>query len=334
MKKIYWAFTLVLLLILGCTTAAQKKFHAITLSGFTQGTYYKVTYYASDTVVTFAEIEAFFADFLQTASLWEKNSIVARINKNEPVTLNKEFIDIFTKAQEIAELSDGAFDITVGNLVNAWGFGVKTGISPSPELIDSLRHFVGYQNIEIKDNIIIKKYPEISINLNAIAKGYSVDLVSQWLQSKGITDFIVDIGGEVRASGYKPDGSLWHVGIEKPSTDDMAARERQEIISITDKSMATSGTYRKYIEKDGIRYSHTIDPRTGYPINHTLLSATVIANDCVTADALATAFMVNGVDWAMAFLKENPQYEGYFVSSNCDDSFQVTYTEGIKKMMR
>ena len=334
MKNIYLPSILILSLFFGCTMTAPKKLQPIVINGLTQGTYYSITYYAQDTVVTFSEMKAFLADFLQTASLWEKNSIISRINRNEPVTLNKEFIDIFTTAQEISKLSDGAFDITVGNLVNAWGFGAKKGQTPTPELIDSLRRFVGYQHIMIKDNHIIKEYPEIEIDLNAIAKGYSVDLVSRWLQSKGITIFVVDIGGEVRTSGHKPDGSLWHIGIEKPTADGLADRELQEVISMTNRAMATSGTYRRYREKDGIRYSHTIDPRTGYPVSHTLLSATVIADDCVTADALATTFMVNGVDWAMAFLQKNTQYEGYFISSNRDNSFHVTCTEGLKKMMR
>ena len=321
----YLIFLLISLAVSSCKTN-QKAF---VIEGFTQGTYYRVTYFAQDSVVKKADVEQFLHDFLLTASLWEPNSIVSKINDNQPVELNADFIKIFNIAQNISQISDGAFDITVGDLVNLWGFGNKNNEQPSDAAIDSLKKFVGYQNIELKDNQIHKKYPETTLNLNAIAKGYSVDLLSELLKSKGLTSYLVDIGGEIRASGKKPDGKLWSIGIEEPSEDSNLGREVHSIITLTDKSVATSGTYRRYYLKDGIRYSHTIDPKTGYPINHTLLSVTVIAEECITADAMATVFMVIGKDKSMEFIETHPEYQAYFIYSGDDGSIKTDFSDGF-----
>lgn len=303
------------------------------IEGFTQGTYYRVTYYANDSVVKKHEVERFLDNFLQTASLWEPSSIVSQINNNKDVELNDDFIKIFNLAQKVSMMSDGAFDITAGNLINLWGFGNKQDEQPSQQAIDSLRKFVGYQNIELRNGKIYKKYPEISLNLNAIAKGYSVDLLSNLLQGRGLTSYLVDIGGEIRANGKKPDGRLWAIGIEEPTEDKDAERDVQNIMVFTNKSVATSGTYRRYYLKDGIRYSHTIDPKTGYPVAHTLLSVTVIADDCGTADAVATAFMVFGKEKSFEFLKVHPEFEAYFIYSGEDGSLQTQCTNGFRQYL-
>lgn len=326
MKKVCSIALMLLLLCSFSVDPTQQEYH---YQGYTQGTYYSIIYFANHEIVSSKEIESLLADFMLTASLWEKNSVIAKINRNEDVVLDSNFMAIFKKAQEISQITDGNFDITVGNLVNAWGIGYKEKVNLPKSKIDSLLRFVDYRNIGIDGEKIQKKYPEIMIDFNAIAKGYSVDLVSDYLKRRGINNFIVDIGGEIRTSGVKANGNDWLVGIERPSEDAKADRKIQYAIRLRDKSMATSGTYRKYREENGIRYSHTIDPKTGYPVSHTLLSATVIADDCMTADALATAFMVMGVEKAKLFLNSYKNCDALFIYTDEKGEFQILYTKGF-----
>lgn len=314
-----------------CLVNGQEiDLNRITLAGFTQGTYYKIIYYASDSVVTQKEIDLFLDDFLQTASLWNANSIISKVNRNEEVELNESFITIFETAQQISALTDGAYDITVGNLVNTWGFGIgKENISK--KTIDSLLQYVGYEKISIVNNKIVKQSPSITIDFNGIAKGYTVDLVLRWFSERGINSSFVDIGGEIGTSGLPADGSPWLIGIEKPADYASSDREIRNVIALTGKSVATSGTYRKYIERDGLRYSHTIDPKTGYPVSHHLLSVSVIADQCYIADALATAFMVMGMEKAMRFLYQNPQYDAYFIIYDKEEGYKDFCSKGFQK---
>ena len=333
MKKIISFLSLSCLLLAFCHCIQTGNSKQFTFSGETQGTYYKISYYASDSVVTHAQIQETLDKFLQVASLWEPKSEISRVNRNEEITVGTDFQTIFYEAQEISRQTGGAFDITVGGLVRAWGFGAEQPEDSVLTKIDSLRQYVGFQNIDIINSIVVKKDPNIKIDFNAIAKGYSVDLITKILRHYDIDNFLVDIGGEIYASGVKPDGSKWNIGIEKPSETAYSEQTTQTTIALSNKAVATSGTYRKYFTKDGIRYSHTIDPSTGRPIAHSLLSATVIADRCVTADALATAFMVMGVEKAMKFLSKNPQYEGYFIYCDKNNDLQVIYTEGFKKFL-
>jgi len=333
MKRVVVLLSLLCLLLTLCSCFQSGNAKRFTFSGKTQGTYYQVTYYAADSIVTHAQIEEALNKFLQIASLWEPESEISRVNGNKDMTVGTDFQAIFYEAQEVSRMTGGAFDITVGGLVNAWGFGPYQLESSVLAKIDSLRQYVGFQNIDIINSVVVKKDPNIKIDFNAIAKGYSVDLMAKILWHYNINNFIVDIGGEVYASGLKPGGGKWNVGIEKPSETDHSAREVQEVIALSNRAAATSGTYRKYFTKDNIRYSHTIDPTTGRPVEHSLLSVTVIADRCVTADALATAFMVMGVEKAMEFLSENPQYEGYFIYCDEDNNLQVVYTEGFKNLI-
>jgi thiamine biosynthesis lipoprotein len=318
------------LLLAFCHCSQQGSVKRFTFSGSTQGTYYQITYYAADSLVTKTQIQEALDKFLQIASLWNPDSEISRVNRNENVKVGTDFQSIFFEAREISRLTGGAFDVTIGALVSAWGFGPYQTQDSALEKIDSLRRYVGYQNIDLIDSVVVKKYPNTKIDFNAIAKGYSVDLMAKILWRHGIENFVVDIGGEVYASGLKPDGSKWNVGIEKPTETSISGRTLQEVIALSNKAAATSGTYRKYIVKDNIRYSHTIDPSTGRPVEHTLLSVTVIADKCITADALATAFMVMGVEKAMTFLSENPQFEGYFIYCDENNELQVVYTDGFK----
>ena len=303
----------------------------INFSGEAQGTYYQITYFAADTFLRQQEIDSLLRSFDLSASIWERNSVISKINRNDPeVTLDENFINIFKQAKRISEETNGAFDVTVGPLVNAWGFGFIEGIEINKNTIDSLLEFVDHKTIHLKDGKIIKDNPNIRIDFNAIAQGYSVDLTGKFIESKGIKNFLVDIGGEVLGKGQKPDGSFWLVGIEKPCESADAAREVYAKINIKNEAIATSGNYRKFYEKNGVRYSHTIDPKTGYPVKHSLLSATVIADSAAIADAYATSFMVMGIDKAKEFLSGRDNIEAYFIYSDKNGNLKTYATEGIR----
>lgn len=239
------------------------------------------------------EIEAKLAKFDDSLNPFKPTSIISKVNNNEEVVIDSFFINVFNRSQEVSGVSDGLFDITVSPLINAWGFGFKNIDNVTPEMVDSLKAIVGYDKIQVENGRVIKSDPRVQINTSAIAKGYSTDVIAGLLESYGVTDYMIEIGGEVTAKGVNDKGECWHIGIDKP-VDDKAPvhRELQTIIKLCDKSMATSGNYRNFYVKDGKRYAHTINPKTGYPAESNILSATVIADDCMTADAYATVFML------------------------------------------
>lgn len=313
------------LFMTACSTKKEKKL--VAYIGFTQGSTYSVKFYAStDSTKLKQGIDSVLSSINHTASVYDTNSVISKINNNQNIDLNPDFIRIFNKSQEISKMTDGCFDITVGELVRKWGFGFKNKVDLNQKTIDSLLKFVGYSNVTIENNRIIKKYPEIKLDFNAIAQGYTVDIVAEYLLKNTCTDFLIEIGGEVRANGKKQNNDSWIVGIEKPALNETDERTIQEKVTLLNKSISTSGNYRKFFIKDGIKYSHTIDPKNGYPVHHSLLSVSVIANDCSTADAFATAFMVMGVDKAKVFLAKHPDLEAYFIYSDANGLNQVYFT--------
>ena len=235
-------------------------------------------------------------------------------------------------AQQISAETEGAFDITVAPLVNAWGFGFKHSIDIAPNVIDSLRQFVGYQKTRMEGGKIVKDDERLMLDCSAIAKGYGVDVVARTLDQKGVKHYMVDIGGEVVLKGKSPRMKDWRIGINKPIEDSLSVnQELQTILEISDIGMATSGNYRKFYYKDGKRYAHTIDPRLGTPVQHNILSATVLAKDCTTADAYATAFMVMGLEKALDFCQKHPELNAYFICDGEGDSYEIHYTPGMEK---
>jgi len=326
-------YTLVLFsFVISCSQPRELK--PVKISGPIQGTYYVVTYYDSQGRDLQNEIESLLKDFDQTASMWVENSIISKINRDDPDTKpNKLFIDLFNKSKFVYENSDGAFDPTVGPLVNAWGFGFTDRLKVDQFIIDSLLPFVGFDKVKLENNNIIKSDPRIQFDLNAIAQGYSVDLLGKFLEKKGIKNYLVDIGGEVLAIGRKPKGESWKVGIERPSDNAEYGEGLKAIVNLENKAMATSGNYRKFYEEDGIRYSHTIDPKTGYPVQHSLLSVSVLADDCATADAWATAFMVSGLENSKELLHKIKGLEAYFIYSDQNKELQTYYTNGFQQIL-
>lgn len=302
--------------------------------GETQGTYYAISIVSSDSSGIQTAVDSLLHRFDSSASVYKPNSIISRINSNDSSILADEtFQTIFTKAMEVSGITNGAFDITVGPLVNAWGFGLSNRMQMDQHRVDSLLAFVGYTKIRMEGQRLVKADPRIRIDYNAIAQGYAVDLVGQFLLSKGMKSYLIDIGGEVVAQGTKPDGSAWNVGIELPAADADAERQIQAVVRLKNMALSTSGNYRKYYEEDGVRYSHTIDPSTGYPVKHSLLSVSVLAPDCMTADAFATAFMVMGVEKGKEFLKTQSKVDAYFIFSNQEGKLETYYSKGFENIL-
>lgn len=328
-----WKITFLILLIIGTIHILGKQKPYITNSGKVFGTFYNITY-SSDTDLH-KEIKSTLLQVDNSLSPYNKQSIITAINNNIDATPDAMFTHVFTLAQEVSEATDGAFDITVAPLVNAWGFGFNKGITPDSATIDSLRQYIGYTTVTLTDGKIVKRHLQTMLDCSAIAKGYGCDAVAATLDALGVENYMVEIGGEVVTKGKNSKGGIWTIGISKP-TDNLTTgnNELHQVIGITGKSMATSGNYRNFREENGKKIAHTIDPRTGYPVQHTLLSATVIADDCATADALATAFMVIGLDEAITYCNNHPDIEGYFIYSNDNGTLKTQMTEGFRKYIK
>ncbi|MBC8591704.1 FAD:protein FMN transferase [Oscillospiraceae bacterium N12] len=302
------------------------------INGLVFGTVYNITYQYDGDLKN--EIEAELKRFDNSLSPFNDSSVISQVNRNEEIVTDSFFQTCFNRSIEISKETKGAFDITVAPLANAWGFGFKQGAFPNSLMIDSLLQITGYDKVKLIDGKVVKTDPRIMLSCSAVAKGYSVDVVARLLDSKGIKNYMIDIGGEIVARGKNLRGGLWRIGINKPIDDSLSVnQEIQTILELTDVGLATSGNYRNYYYKDGKKYAHTIDPRTGYPVQHNILSSTVIAEDCMTADALATAFMVMGLEDAEAYANAHPSIDACFIYSDENGDFKMFFTEGMKKYM-
>jgi thiamine biosynthesis lipoprotein len=278
-----------------------------------------------------SDVEKILREFDLSLSLYVDSSILSGINRNEDLVVDDYFSEAFRISGEISEMTDGAFDITVGPLVRAWGFGPDENRNFSESKRDSLLKLVGMDKVKIENGRVIKANPGINLDFNAMAQGYSVDIISDYFGSRGIKSFLVEIGGEVRVKGDKQ-GVLWRIGIDRPEdNNNLPGNDLQAVISLKDRSLATSGNYRKFYIENGVKYSHTIDPRTGYPARNQLLSATIIAKDCATADGIATACMVIGRDKAIEFLSFHPEFDAFLVFSDNSGNYQTWTTENLKR---
>jgi len=333
MKTRVLIFQLFFLLIL---FSCKEKPQYSNFAGTAQGTTYSIVYENQgkiDPQTLRQEVEKVLHDFDMSLSLYEDSSILSRINRNEKVIPDKFFSDVYKRSVEISKLSEGAFDVTVGPLVRAWGFGPDEHKNVTPLRVDSLMKLVGMKNVELKDGMIVKSDPRIMLDFNAIAQGYSVDVICGFLDEKGIKSFLVEIGGEVRVKGTKG-GEMWRIGIDKPVDDNMSpGSDLEAIIQIKDRSLATSGNYRKFYVENGIKYSHTIDPKTGYPAKNQLLSATILASDCATADGIATACMVMGKEKSIEFLDLHPEYDAFLIYSDDKGVMRTWMTEKVKEFI-
>jgi len=332
MKKLSFLIFTIALVFSSCNE--EKDLTKVMFTGQAQGTYYAVTYYNEDGRSYQHEIDSILALYDKSVSVYLDNSIITRVNNNDSlVETDSYFNENFVKSMEVSEKSNGAFDVTVGPLINAWGFGLEKQEKIDSLLIDSILSFVGYRKVELHDNKVIKQDPRMVINYNAIAQGYSVDILGKYLEQEGISNYLIDIGGEVIGKGTKENEKPWIVGIQVPTESKDGKIEAETLVSLKDKALATSGSYRKYYEKDGMRYSHTIDPATGYPVKHSLLSVSVMAKDGITADAWATAFMVMGVEKAVKYLETQEDLDAHFIFSSTEGELQTYTTKGIEELL-
>ena len=320
------------LMIIGLAVLAScgKQPEKVVLQGLAQGSYYAVTYYDEQNRNFQREIDSIFHAVDMSVNLWVDSSIISKVNRNEEVALDSIFIDNFNIAQKAALISDGYFDPTISPIVAAWGFSYKSGDSLTPQLIDSLRQLVDYRNIRIENGKVVKENPAMTLDFNAIAQGYTSDLIARFLESRGVKNFLVDTGGEIMARGEKPDGSPWIVGIEKPAKNMDSERIVQTRIALRDKGLVTSGSTRKYVERNGKRYSHCINPKTGYPVEHQLLSVTVMAENSVWADALASICMVMGMELSLPLIQGMDGVEAYYIFVNDQNELETFATEGFR----
>ena len=314
----------ILLLGLSLLMVSCHQRSVVHFEGQAFGTMYSITYIGDTDSQLHPQIDSLLADLSRTFSIFDTTSIIYRWNKGEDVPLNEDFLTVLRLSKQVSAATDGAFDCTVQPLVQLWGFG-KDGVrhTVGEDTLSTIREFVGFQLVDLQGDSIIRKDPRVQLNFNAVAKGYAVDKVADWLVEQGYADCLVEIGGEVAARGSK-NGKPWKVGIQTPTKTADGAKESFESIPLPDhRAVATSGNYRNYFEEDGVRYTHILDPRTGKPERTNLLSVTVIAPDCATADAYATAFMVLGYDHATEIVRQNPELEAWFILAEDNGGFTM-----------
>ena len=313
------------LLLSACTK--QKQYYEE--SGTVFHTIYHIKYEGTDLLTE--KIDAEFQKFNLSLNPFNPNSIISKVNRNEPVEADDWFIYVINKAREVSDHSDGLFDITCAPLINLWGFGFSRTDSVTPQMIDSVKQFVGYQKIRLDGRRVVKDDPRIMLNCSAIAKGYASDVIARLLEREGVENYMVEIGGEVVMKGVNQKGNCWRIGINKPEDDSTGIKnDINEVVELCKKGgIATSGNYRNYYIKDGKKYAHTIDPRTGYPSEQNILSATIVADDCITADAYATAFMAMGLDGIHQHIKEIPGIEYYIIYVDAEGNHKVEYSDGM-----
>lgn len=331
MTKFIYLFIISFFLI-SCNSTTKSL---IKIEGDAQGTTYHISYLSEVGINHKTAIDSLLKEIDSSMSTWLPASLISRINNNDNnVLVDQYFIEVFKKSIEVSEKTDGIFDVTIGPLVNSWGFGTIEKKHSDSKKIDSLRQFVGYKMLKLEGKKIIKAKPEIKLDFNAIAQGYTVDVLANYLESKGIENYLVEVGGELKAKGKK-ETEFWKVGIDKPNEKESSVRELEAVISLENKALATSGNYRKFYEEDGQKFSHIINPKTGYPAKQNLLSATVIAKDCITADAYATAFMIMGLEKSIQFLENNKdlKLEVYFIY-DAHGAWETYASENIKKWIK
>jgi len=317
------------LFFLSCNKEKTTKY---TLDGIAQGSYYHIVYLANEgqNRGVKEEITTLLTQIDNSLSLWKEGSLINKINQNQDPILDSLFIDCLNWSQKISHLTGGYLDCTIGLLVEKHGFAAKKQEPLNQEIIDSLLQYVGYKTISIEDGKLRKTYPQTKIDLNAIAQGYTTDKVSWLLKSKGITNFIVDIGGEVRASGTKEKGESWLCGIEQPAQNSLSERSYKTFLKLKDEAIVTSGSYRKYYQDSlGNRYSHAIDPFTGKSVRHNLLSVSVVDSSATLCDGLATALLVMGLDSSKTFLSAHPNLKAHFIYFE-DNQYKTFTTPNLK----
>jgi FAD:protein FMN transferase len=326
----------VILLLMSASCNREPLFH--NAFGLTQGTTYSIVYQVRNSTNTGkidSAIEAKLTEIDNSLSNYNKSSLISAINRGEDVLADTLLSEVFRISQRVSEMTGGLFDITVGPLVKTWGFGPDALKNFDPTRVDSLLAFVGFEKVRLVNGRIVKDDNRIWIDVNAVAQGYTTDVICRLLDSYRIENYLVEIGGEVRGKGRRGDRS-WRVGLDKPvDNNNSPGEDLFAVVELENLSLATSGNYRKFhIDSAGVKYTHTIDPLTGAPARHTLLSATIFAPDCATADAFATACMVAGTTSAIEMINRFDFLEGYLIYSSESGEYLTWVSEGIKDKIK
>ncbi|WP_068398636.1 FAD:protein FMN transferase [Pedobacter cryoconitis] len=313
----------------------KKEQQQYTLRGYAQGTDYSIKYFAESPLVSGAEVDSILLKIDSSMSLYKSYSLISKFNSaTKALSIDSHFMQVINKSFEIYEATQGKFDITVAPLVQAWGFGPKPiAVFPDSARIKELLKNVGMNLLGVQGNELFKKQPGVQIDLNGIAQGYSVDVVADYLLQKGIHCFVVEIGGEIRMKGPKPDGTALRVGIEGPALNEQSEPQLRHVISFNEGAVTTSGNYRKYLQAGGKKISHLINPKTGYPLDNQLISVTLYAKDALTADGYDNAVMAMSVEQALAFVSAKKNMEAYLIYHRKDGTVTDTLTAGFKKMI-
>jgi len=329
MKKLFYLLSL---LLISCGTTTTNKV-LVSNYGYTQGTTYNIRYMSTDAVNYQSDIDSILHAVDQSLSTYVEESVISKINKNESMQTDSLFMRVFEMAVNIAKETDGTFDPTIAPVVNFWGFGFEEIAEKDESVLTDLMKTVGYEKLTIQDSLVVKSNPNTQIDFNAIAQGFTVDLIGEHLQKLGLTNYMIEIGGELKCHGLNADGELWRIGIDKPS-ENIQQDRFQAIIEVTDKAVASSGNYRKFKvdEETGMKYAHTINPKTGKPIQTNLLSVTIVSESCMQADALATACMIMGVEKSIEFINSKPELDALLIYSDPKGEWLKYQTKGFKKM--
>lgn len=328
MKKLLLFASTIILILSSCQDVKYQK-----IAGEAQGTTYHIVYNKDKMLKQ--DIDSVLLEIDLSVSNYNPDAILYKVNKNEPnITLDRHFITVFNKAMEISKASDGLFDITVGPLVNLYGFGTEAKGKINDTVVDSLLQYVGFDKVKIVGNTLIKDNDGIIIDMNALAQGYSVDYVADFLERRGVKNYMIEIGGETLSKGHNEFGDAWRIGIEKPvENSDINNRQVELVVGIKDtkKALATSGNYRKFFVENGVKYTHTINPKTGYPSRDSLVSVTIMADDCMTADGYATACLVSGFEKAVKLVNEHDEIEAFLIYFDSQGKYQFYFSNGFKK---
>ncbi len=305
--------------------------------GKAQGTYYIVKYISKDTLSLQKGIDSIFAAIDLSLSLYQPGSLINQFNKGSQVRMDEHLQAVIPKALWVSRTTRGAFDITVKPLVDVWGFGVQRPSHPGAPTADTLRQLlqrVGYHYLAVKGPLLVKKKQGVEIDCNGIAQGYTVDVLARFLEQQGISNYLVDVGGELRASGMNAQHHTWMVGVERPAADSGSYPE-QTLLHLQNKAIATSGNYRRFFDQGGTRFAHTIDPHSGQALHNNIISVTVIAADCITADGFDNALILMGVEPALAFIRNHPDLglEACFIYKDGQGKIEERFTPGFEKLL-
>lgn len=328
LNAIFLYLSFLLLSFASCQSNKEHSEQAFSFEGPTMGAKYKIVYIGKEIPDLQAKVDSFLTVFNRSINTYDSTSLVSRINRNQADLIDSFNFYLLSTAFTLSKMSNGAYDITVAPLVNAWGFGFNKKDSITDERIQELKSIVGFRNFMINKMRVIKLNPNMMLDYNSIAPGYAADLIAELLEKHGINRYLVDVGGELTAKGLNAQNELWTIGIEKPVESGQQVNDFQRILKLDNRALATSGNYRRVYYQDGKRYAHTIDPRTGYPVQHQLLSATILAPNAMLADALATLCMVVGVEDAKHFIQNLNNVDYYFIYEE-DGKLKETWSESL-----